>query len=140
MVKFTRKFYIPIFIIAVFAVAYFYFRTSEQISSICPEDYPDTDVGLEAKTNAMDKWLNDFYDKNPGASLSEMAKARYQFYMDNNCFATLERYFEAKEGKADPAEMKIIRDTIKEEIDDQAMKNLIDALKADEQKQIYEKQ
>jgi len=110
---------------------YFYSTSPPKILAKCPEDYPDTDVGFKAKTTAMDDWLNDFYDKNPGASLSEMAKARYQFYMDNNCSDTLERYFEAKEGKADPAEMKIIRDTIQQEIKNQAEKNLMNELNKD---------
>lgn len=125
-------------VVFIFGIVYFIKiynpKETQKIYAICPEDYPDTDEGFEAKTTAMEKWINDFFDNNQGASLSEMAKARYQFYMENNCSDTLERYFEAKEGKADPEEMKIIRDTIQEEIKNQAKKNLFQALKEDEEK------
>ena len=113
MVKIKRKIYIPIFIIAVLAVTYFYYMTREpQAHQTCPEDFPETDAGFQAKTDSMEKWINNFYDKNPGSSLAEMAKARFAFYLENNCTKAIERYNEAKNGKADPATMQLIRDTI----------------------------
>lgn len=97
MVKIKRKIYIPIFIIAVLVVAYFYYMTREpQSHQTCPDDYADTDSGFNEKMADMDKWTNQFYDNHPGATLSEWSKARYQFWVDNKCTEALKRYNEAK--------------------------------------------
>ena|SRR3989344_8144623 len=122
-------------VIVISALLYFYDTQTPKALARCPEDYAETDAGFEDKGIALDKWINDFYDKYPNASLSDFARARYDFYIQNNCDKTLQRYYEAKEGKGDPEEMKIIRDTIQEEMHNQAMKNMINALKDDESRQ-----
>ncbi len=80
-----------------------------QKNKVCPEDL-DSDV----KLTSFEKWANDFYDSNPDASLSELTEARHQFYVDNNCTITLERYEQVKSGKADPAIMDMISKEILE--------------------------
>lgn len=81
---------------------------SSNITQKCPDDYAKDDAGSAEYLAAMDKWTNDFYDAHPGATLSDWSVARYQFWVDNNCTAALQRYQEAKEGKADPATMERI--------------------------------
>lgn len=128
-------FYIAI-AITFFLALNFYFKVPEpKARHICPEDFPETDAGFEEKRVALDGWINGFYDKNPNASLSEFSKARFKFYLENKCDRTLQRYYEAKEGKGDTEEMKMIRETINEEMRKQQMENLIEALKKDESKQ-----
>lgn len=78
----------------------------------CPESYPENDSGDEERLAAMNKWTNDFYDSHPGSSLSEWAEARHQFYIDNRCTKSLEKYEQAKAGKADSAVMEQINNGI----------------------------
>ena len=93
----------------------FYFSKSpapEQIAhQKCPDDYGTDDAGSAEYLADFDKWTNNFYDNHPGATLSDWSAARYQFWVDNNCSAALQRYEEFKAGKADPATLKTIEDT-----------------------------
>ncbi|MBI2120930.1 MAG: hypothetical protein HYT94_04890 [Parcubacteria group bacterium] len=82
----------------------------------CPESFPETDAGYEERLAAMNEWTNDFYDSHPNSSLSEWGEARHQFYRDNGCAKSLEKYEQAKAGKADPAVMKTIDNAIQETI------------------------
>jgi hypothetical protein len=82
----------------------------------CPENFPETDAGDEERLAAMNKWTNDFYDSHPGSTLSQWAEARHQFYIANNCTKSLEKYEQAKAGKADPADMEQINNGIQEAI------------------------
>ena|SRR3989338_6430015 len=126
-------FYIAI-IISFFLALNFYFKVPEpQARQICPEDYSDNEAGYKERETATNKWITDFRNQNPNASTSDFARARYQFYMDNNCSATLEKYFEMEQTETE--EEKIIRETIQEEMREQQMKNLIEALKDDQNKQ-----
>jgi hypothetical protein len=77
---------------------------------VCPDDYATTDQA----TVAMNAWTNSYYDSHPGASLGDWARARHQFYVDNHCTAALQRYDEAKAGKADPATMESINSALEE--------------------------
>jgi len=83
----------------------------ERIYQKCPDDYATDDAGSAEYIAATNKWTNDFYDAHTGASLSDWSVARYQFWVENNCFAALERYKIAKEGKADSATMQRILDS-----------------------------
>ena len=80
--------------------------------AICPEDIVNDDEHLAA----MDAWTNSFYDSHPGASLTEWAAARRQFYIDNHCTESLRRYEEAKTGNADPKTMETIKSVIRDVI------------------------
>lgn len=82
----------------------------------CPESFPETDAGDEERLAAMNKWTNDFYDSHPGASLSEWSEARHQFYIDNGCAKSLEKYEQAKAGKADSVVMEQINNGIQDVI------------------------
>jgi DUF1680 family protein len=61
-------------------------------SPVCPDDF----TTAEEQTAAMVAWENRFFDNNPDGTLSDMAEARHQFYIDNHCSAALERYEWAK--------------------------------------------
>ncbi|MEK7089142.1 MAG: hypothetical protein AAB913_03370 [Patescibacteria group bacterium] len=114
-------YYILIFFLAFVAIFYFYKTSVPEIGSArakCPEDYAETDAGDIERLAAIDKWTNEFYDKNPGASLVAWSEARRDFWVDNNCVETLRKYDEAKSGTADPVKMKLIEDTIKETIEE----------------------
>lgn len=83
----------------------------------CPEDFANDDAGYAEQMIAFEKWTNDFYDSHPGATLSDWNQARLQFYVDNDCTTTLERYKDMKEGRGDPVRQKIIRDALQEAVD-----------------------
>lgn len=85
----------PVILIAL-AVLCFHYRSTPNKLSKCPDDYPDTDAGLNEKMADMNKWTNDFYDNHPGATLGDWNKARYQYWVDNKCTKAIERYNEAK--------------------------------------------
>lgn len=93
-----KKLYIsiPVIFIALCAILYFNYGPAPNKLSKCPDAYPDTDVGFNEKMADMNKWTNDFYDNHPGATLGDWNKARYQFWIDNNCTEALKRYNEAK--------------------------------------------
>lgn len=96
-----------------------YFLASYHHPSIakCPDDFPQGDAGEAAQLAAIDKWTNDYYDAHPGASLSDWSAARYQFWVDNNCSAALQRYSEYQAGNADPATVQRVNTGIQEAID-----------------------
>lgn len=98
------------------AGGYFLYSHSSSISAKCPDDYGTDDAGSAEYLAAMDKWTNDFYDAHPGATLSDWAAARHQFWVDNHCTAALQRYEDAKAGKADPATMERIKSGIQDAI------------------------
>jgi hypothetical protein len=85
-----------VFILIVLAILYFHYGPAPNKLSKCPDDYADTDAGLNEKMADMNKWTNDFYDNHPGATLGDWSKARYQFWVDNKCTKAIERYYEAK--------------------------------------------
>jgi hypothetical protein len=70
--------------------AVFAFGNKEKF--LCPDDYATADD----QTAGMVAWENHFFDQHPDASLTDMAEARHQFYIDHNCTAALQRYNEAK--------------------------------------------
>ncbi|MDO8514231.1 MAG: hypothetical protein Q7S50_01675 [bacterium] len=95
---------------------YFIYSHFSPIGAKCPDDYANDDAGSAEYLAATDKWTNDFYDGHPGATLADWSAARYQFWIDNSCTAALQRYDEAKAGKADPAAMERIRSGIQDAI------------------------
>jgi hypothetical protein len=62
----------------------------------CPDDYGTDDAGSTAYLADFDSWTNSFYDQNNGATLTDWSKARYDYWVDNNCQAAIARYNEAK--------------------------------------------
>lgn len=120
---------IALVVIGFCALLYFFNTQIPKILAKCPEDYPETEAGLAERKIAIDEWIADFRRRSPNGSISEFAKLRYQFYVDNDCSATLEKYFEMEATETETEEDKIIRETIQEEINNQAMKNLINSLK-----------
>lgn len=118
MLKNKRKItYILILITLITIGSIFYFskRLTLETKQKCPDDYAKTESGeMEYKID-FDRWANDFFDSNPKATLTDWSNARYQFWVDNNCKETLERYQEGLNSK-DPNKMKLINDTIEETI------------------------
>lgn len=112
----TKLLYLLISVILCAGV-YFLYSYRQPRVAICPDDFPQGDAGEAAQMAAIDKWTNDFYDANPGASLTAWSAARYQFWVDNNCTAALKRYSEYQAGNADPATMQRVHDGIQEAID-----------------------
>jgi hypothetical protein len=90
------------------------------VENKCPDEYATDDTGSAEYLASMDSWTNNFYDLHPGASLSDWSAARHQFYVDNNCTLTLQRYQDAEDGKADPETMKRIEMGIREAINNNA--------------------
>ncbi|MDO8518286.1 MAG: hypothetical protein Q7S26_03290 [bacterium] len=78
----------------------------------CPDEYTTSEEHLAA----VEKWTNDFYDKNPDASLGDWAAARHNFYKKNNCKEALQRVEDYDSGKADPASKKIVDEVVDEVI------------------------
>ena len=99
-------------VILLVVVATLYFFVGPTIKPVtlerCPDDYADTDEGSAEYLADFDKWTNDFYDNNPGANLADWSKARYDYWVKNNCKEAMARYNEAKAGKADPKTMEKI--------------------------------
>lgn len=79
---------------------------------VCPDDFATE----EEQLTAVDAWTNRFYDGHPGASLTEWAQARYEFWVANGCTAALQRYEDVKTGRADPATMERIQNGIQEAV------------------------
>lgn len=92
----TIKYLIPVIFIALCIILYLHYGPAPNKLSMCPDDYLDTDAGLNQKLADMDKWTNQFYDNHPGATLGDWNKARYQFWVDNKCTKAIERYNKAK--------------------------------------------
>ena len=127
---------IYILILFTFCVSlYFYYSSKPTTHTKCPESYPETDTGFKEQKTDTDKWITDFKANNPNASLSELAKTRYTFYVENNCMTTIQKYSEMEEYEGETEQEKIMRITIQEEIQNQSMENLTNALKNDKQKQ-----
>ncbi len=74
-------------------------KTEVVSSALCPSQYPTA----EAATASFQKFINDFYDTHPGASLGDVMSARHDFYVSHNCTEELAAYKQYQEGKADPA-------------------------------------
>jgi hypothetical protein len=81
---------------------------------VCPDDFTNDDAQL----SAMNSWTNSFFDSHPDATMTDWANARHQFYVDNKCTISLQRYEDAKNGKADPETMKRVDNAIQEVIND----------------------
>lgn len=82
--------------------------------SVCPADFKTS----EEKTMAFEKWVDNFYNKNPEATISEISKARVYFWIDNNCKEALKTYADymseqINEEEEQPRELVITEGKIK---------------------------
>lgn len=112
---------------------YFYNTQTPRAVAICPENYSDTDMGIIIRERVMNEWIDDFRKDNPNASSADLIKARAQFYIENNCNKTLNRYYELEAKENETVEDRMVREIIQEELRVHAMENLINALKEDGQ-------
>ena len=116
--KISYIFIFVIFITLCGVVFYFYkIPPPKQVNKThqkCPDGYPDTNAGSAEYLADFNEWTNAFYEKNPNAGLSGWSKARYQFWVDNNCAESIRRYSQAKNGTADAGQMKLIEKTIQQ--------------------------
>lgn len=121
-------------VLAFFLGVNFYFDLSEpKAIQKCPEDYPDTEAGLEEKRIATNAWITGFRNENPDGSISDFAKKRYQFYLENNCSVTLQTFYEMEANETETEEERIIRETIQEEMANSAIRNIMEESKKDRQ-------
>lgn len=74
---------------------------------LCPSAYPTA----EEATASFQTFSNNFYNAHSGASVGDLLKARYDFYVSHNCTQELAAYKQAQDGTADPATMQKI-DTV----------------------------
>ncbi|MCX6717763.1 MAG: hypothetical protein NTU76_03775 [Candidatus Taylorbacteria bacterium] len=104
-------------ILGILCIVFFINKTSEKPHiQKCPDEYGTTTAETTQYQIDFDKWTNNFYDSHHGATLSDWSKARYQFWIENGCTEAIQRYNEAKDGKADPVIMNEIKDNIQESI------------------------
>ena len=66
------------------------------------------------KKTAFDKWASSFFETSPSTSSLDWAKARHQFWVDNNCTATLQRYKEMGGGESDSAQTEVLKILVSE--------------------------
>jgi len=106
------------FFIIMFVIIFTNTFSTEQVRvhQKCSNEYADTDAGSAEYLADFDKWTNGFYDTHPGATLSDWSKARYQFWVDNDCEAQLRGYKDAQEGKGDQATIENVRASIQEAV------------------------
>ena len=78
----------------------------------CPDEYANDAAGSASFMEDIDTWTEDFYAAHPSATLPDWSAARYQFWIDHKCTAALQRYDQAKAGKADPTVMQKIQDSL----------------------------
>lgn len=75
-----------------------FYNPKNNVSSIkCPEDFTNSDE----KVAFFDKWAKDFYDKNPSASVVDLAEARIAYYKENNCTEAIKRFEDFTAGRVD---------------------------------------
>ena len=109
-----KKFLPYILVLVILCAGFYFFASSGKSDALkCPDDYADDDAGSAAYVAATNKWTNDFYDAHPGATLADWSAARYQFWLDHHCTAALQRYQDAKDGKANPATMEWISNDLR---------------------------
>lgn len=107
--------YIPIF--AIFIIGLYFFGPSLlSPKQKCPNDYANTDTGYNEQVADIDKWTNAFYDKHPGATLTDWSKARYQYWVDNKCTSALQAYKDYKDGKVASSTVKRINNAVQEAV------------------------
>lgn len=70
------------------AIGWYFFWYFFPVSTKCPEDFTNS----EEQILAFNKWTKDFRDKNPNASISDLTKARQNYYKENNCTEAIKRY------------------------------------------------
>lgn len=86
-------------IVVLVAVITFVSYGSKSSNSLakCPQDFTDSDE----KNADFDRWAKDFYDKNPTASVVDLAKARVNYYKENNCTEAIKRFEDFTAGRVD---------------------------------------
>lgn len=93
------KFLLPTIGMAVLVGALFFAKKPDSL--LCPSQYPTA----EEATASFQTFSNNFYSTHPGASTSDLLKARYDFYVSHNCTQELAAYKQAQDGTADPGTM-----------------------------------
>ncbi len=81
---------------------------------VCPDDFGTDDAGSAQYVASVDAWTNSFFDSHPDASMTDWAEARHQYWIDNNCKATLQSYEDVKAGKVDPKKMEMVESILRE--------------------------
>jgi hypothetical protein len=79
---------------------------------ICPDDFTNS----EEKIAAFEEWVNNFYDNNPNAPLSDFSEARRDFYIENDCKEALQRVDDYESGNVTEEQKALIMTAIIEEM------------------------
>lgn len=88
-------------------------------SSLCPDNIENS----EEKIAAFDNWTTEFYNNNPDATISDLSKARKDFYAKNGCTEVLERMKDYESGTIDEETRQLIEGVINEEYNNYINKN-----------------
>lgn len=105
------KFLLPTIGVAILAGAIFFAKAGNPADSLkCPSAYPTA----EEATASFQTFSNNYYTSHPGASVSDLLKARYDFYVSHNCTQELDAYKQAQDGTADPGTMGRIDEAIRQ--------------------------
>lgn len=78
---------------------------------VCPDDFRDP----QQEITAFSEWIDDFYKKNPNVTMTEMTRARVDFWRDNNCTEALKRYDDYMAGNTDENTKRLIEINIDDE-------------------------
>jgi len=76
----------------------------------CPDDFTNSDE----KIAAFDAWVTDFYNKNPDASIEDMAQARLDHNVKNGCTKAIQRYNDYVNDNVDPETKAKIENVVNE--------------------------
>lgn len=111
-----KKFFYASVVVVFIVGLYFFVSSLNTPKQKCPNDYANTDIGYNEQVADINKWTNAFYDKHPGATLTDWSKARYQYWVDNKCTTALQAYKDYKDGKVASSTVKRINNAIQETV------------------------
>src|SRR3989338_8455363 len=77
---------------------------------ICPDDFKDP----KQEIASFYEWLKEFTEKYPNATNSDLSKARYDFFIENNCKEAIKRYDDFMAGNIDKETQQLIEMTIRQ--------------------------
>jgi len=109
---------IPLVILVFVGYGFYRYTPKADLTNLkCPHEYSDPNE----RAAAFKTFVDNYYDKKPNASLSELLDARKQFWVDNNCQEELKKYNNYLSGNIDQNEKRMVEEV--EEVVDQYLYN-----------------